>query len=263
MRLEAPRPSGLGEHRSRLQQALKLYAPIPAPSNDGPAAPHSEGTKAEPLPPPVELAHQGERRLLLSELPYLGQLFSTYLLCEYERELLIVDQHAAHERILFERLRRAHEKTALSSQRLLFPVHLELDEKRASLVSEYAAPLHQLGFELRPFSGKTFALTAAPDLGQYGRGATVHSEPERLLRTVLDELEEHGRSDVLKKRDELLLATMACHAATRAGDALDESRARALLAALDDVSLSPYCPHGRPVLWRLDQNEIERRFHRT
>ena len=130
-------------------------------------------------------------------------------------------------------------------------------------MSEYEAALQQLGFEVRPFSGKTFALTSAPDLGQYGRGAQVHSEPERLLRLVLDELEEHGRSDVLQKRDELLLATMACHAATRAGDVLDESRARALLVALDDVSLSPYCPHGRPVLWRLDRSEIERRFHRT
>lgn len=254
---EPPRPSGLGEHRSRLQQALKLYAPIAVPSE-----PQTDALPKESAPPqqPVEAPSDG--RLLLQQLPYLGQLFATYLLCEYQDELLIIDQHAAHERVLFERLRRAHGQT-LSSQRLLFPVHLELDEKRASLVSEYEAALHQLGFEVRPFSGKTFALTSAPDLGQYGRGAQVHSEPERLLRLVLDELEEHGRSDVLQKRDELLLATMACHAATRAGDVLDESRARALLVALDDVSLSPYCPHGRPVLWRLDRSEIERRFHRT
>ncbi len=246
---EPPRPGGLSEHRNRLQQALKLYAPIPSPSNDGPA--------------PLEEVPTEDERLELARLPYLGQLFATYLLCEYHNELLIVDQHAAHERVLFERLKKAHGQTALAAQRLLFPVHLELDEKRASLVSEYDSGLQQLGFEVRLFSGKTFALTAAPDLGQYGRGATVHSEPERLLRLVLDELEEHGRSDALQKRDELLLATMACHGATRAGDVLDESKARALLAALDDVSLSPYCPHGRPVLWRLDKSEIERRFHRT
>jgi DNA mismatch repair protein MutL len=254
-----PRPSGLHEHRSRLQQALKLYAPIASPADD-----EQREHPREVLRPPEHLADDAATpRLVLGQLPYLGQLFATYLLCEYQSELLIVDQHAAHERVLFERLRRAFGQTPLASQRLLFPVHLTLDEPRAALLSEYDAAIEQLGFEVRLFSGTTFALTAAPDLGQYGRGAMVQGEPERLLRLVLEELEEHGRSDALHKRDELLLATMACHAATRAGDVLDESRARALLTALDDVALSPYCPHGRPVLWRLDKSEIERRFHRT
>lgn len=251
---EPPRPSGLSEHRSRLQQALKLFAPIPD---------SRDAMQADDKPPSPTAEPHDEQRIQLAHLPYLGQLFATYLLCEYENELLIVDQHAAHERVLFERLRRAHGQTQLASQRQLFPIHLELDDKRVALLTEFEAALHHLGFEVKPFAGKTMALLSCPDLGQYGRGATVHNEPERLLRQVLDELEEHGRSDALQKRDDLLLATMACHAATRAGDVLDEAKARALLLALDDVSLSPYCPHGRPVLWRLSKMEVERRFHRT
>jgi DNA mismatch repair protein MutL len=254
----AERGSGLAEHRQRLQQALKLCAPHTSEE----AALHlAPGLAHDPM------ATLDEARLLLEKLPYVGQLFATYLLCEHavgnSRELVVIDQHAAHERVLFEKLRRAHTQSALTSQRLLFPVHVELDEARFALVSDNAALLQSLGFDQKPFAEKTVALVAVPDLPKYGRGGTSGPDPEVLFRVVLDELEEHGRTETLEKRGELLLATMACHAATRAGDVLTEPKVRALLAALDDVSLSPYCPHGRPVLFRLSEAELERRFHRT
>jgi DNA mismatch repair protein MutL len=201
--------------------------------------------------------------LILTATHYLGQLHRTYLLCERDDELLLIDQHAAHERVVFERLRRAHRESALASQRLLFPVSLEVDPRRSALIEEQTETLGQLGFELRPFGGRSYALVAAPDLGAYGRGAEVHRDPEQLLRQVLDELEEHGSSDAIAARSDLLLATMACHAAVRAGDLLDEPKAQALLRAMDEVDYSPYCPHGRPVLVRLGRAELERRFGRT
>ena len=271
--------AGLAEHRARLRQAVELFAP--APAAELPVSLPSE-TSAADLSEPAAVAPAADRsaspailttaaegtaaaisRMNLAGLTYLGQLLGTYLLCEGDGELLLIDQHAAHERVVYERLRRAHADAPLTAQRLLFPANLELDEGRAALLTEHAETLTHLGFEVRPFGGRSFALCAAPDLGAYGRGAQVHRDPERLLRQVLDELEESGRSDTLRERGELLLATMACHAAVRAGDAMDPSRALSLFRAMDEVDYSPYCPHGRPVLIRLNRAEIERRFGRA
>lgn len=259
--------AGLAEHRARLRQAVNLYAPLPTSTEASqpvaeapqPAAPPPVA-EAPALPPEPQPDPSG--RLILASSRYLGQLLGTYLLCEAGDELILVDQHAAHERVVFERLRRAHGDSALASQRLLFPVSLEVDPRRATLIEETGATLSHLGFEVRPFGGRSFALVAAPDLGKYGRGAEVHRDPELLLRQILDELEEHGRSDALAARSDLLLATMACHAAVRAGDALDELKARALLQAMDEFDYSPHCPHGRPVLVRMTRNELEKRFMR-
>ena len=190
-------------------------------------------------------------------------MYRTYLLCELGDELILVDQHAVHERVVFERLCGVRQKAALSAQRLLFPVSLEFDPRRAALVAEFEAELGQLGFELRPFGGRSFALLAAPDLGSYGRGATVHRDPELLLRQVLDELEEHGKSESIAARTDLLLATMACHAAVRGGDVLDEAKVVVLLVAMDEVYYSPHCSYGRSVLVRIARGELEQQFKRT
>jgi DNA mismatch repair protein MutL len=269
--------SGLAEHRERLRQALNLYAPLPTseasapqaappPTAEAPLAPSPSARATVQTPPPAAGAAQRDDRLAFSKAQYLGQLLGTYLLCEQGEELLLIDQHAAHERVVFERLRRSLSgdgETTLTSQRLLFPISLDLDARRSALIEEHADLLSRLGFEVRPFGGRSFALVAAPDLGSYGRGAETHRDPEQLLRQVLDELDEHGRSDALAARRDLLLATMACHAAVRAGDVLDETKARALFLAMDEVDYSPHCPHGRPVLVRIARSEIEKRFSRS
>jgi DNA mismatch repair protein MutL len=267
--------AGLDEHRRRLQQALDLSGRQGAEGRT--AAP--EG-RAASWPAEARAGAQGEGgapaqqepRRFFSQMTYLGQLNRTYLLCEYERELVLVDQHAAHERLAFERMRLAHiarsqaqaaqGSRGVRSQRLLLPLTLELDPQRAALCEDEHAVLESLGFEVRPFGGKTFAITAVPDAAEYGRGARVYQDPERLLTKVLDDLIEHGRSDTVTARIERVLATIACHSVVRAGDVLDEVRARALLSAMDDVEFFPYCPHGRPVLVRMPQSEIERRFGR-
>ena len=92
-------------------------------------------------------------------------LYRTYLPCEQGDELLLIDQHAAHERVVFERLRTAHRQAPLAAQRLLFPVSLEFDPRRVALIGEFQDELTKLGFELQPFGGRSFALQAAPDLG--------------------------------------------------------------------------------------------------
>lgn len=253
-----PRASGLQEHRQRLQQALKLCAPLGETDPSAQDQATENRTSSDGASDPT-----GSLRLLFSQLPYLGQLFGTYLLCEHQQELLLIDQHAAHERVIFERLRRARKQTGLSSQRLLFPVHVALDDAQVALVGEFAEALRVLGYDIRTFAERTVALLSVPDLPKYGRQAGLVTQPEALFRLVLDELEEHGRTDSVERRDELLLATMACHAAVRAGDVLSEAKARALFTTLDDEEPSPYCPHGRPVLVRLSQSELERRFLRA
>jgi len=271
--------SGLAEHRERLRQALNLYAPLPTERSSARsqedergadiAAPDAGGPEPVPAAPapaaaPAESPVQ-DGRLLFGASAYLGQLLGTYLLCEQGEELLLIDQHAAHERVVFERLRTGARSGPLASQRLLFPVSLEVDARRGALIEEHTETLSRLGFEVRPFGGRSFALVAAPDLAAYGRAANGEAQrnPEALLGRVLDELEEHGRSDALDAASDLLFATMACHAAVRAGDALEPAKARALLEAMDEVNYSPHCPHGRPVLVRFPRAEIEKRFGRA
>lgn len=285
--------SGLAEHRARLRQAMQLYAPPNGPdqvedestlqpgnasATDAAAPPDAQPAEAGSFAAPalIQDAAGSDAGLLpavdapsplpflrLVDAAYLGQLYRTYLLCEQGDELLLIDQHAAHERVVFERLRAAHKQAPLLAQRLLFPTSLEFDPRRAALIGEFESELSRLGFELQPFGGRSFALQAAPDLGSYGRGAAGLRDPEALLRQVLDDLEEHGRSETLSARTDLLLATMACHSAVRAGDVLDEAKVRALFSAMDEVHYSPYCPHGRPVLVRLSRAELERRFGRA
>lgn len=233
--------AGLAEHRARLQQALGFNS---APGAANPSA-------------------EAPRRAFFSAMSYLGQLHRTYLLCEHEKELVLIDQHAAHESLAFQRLKRAYRKEGLRAQRLLFPLSIELDPELAALCEDEAPALARLGFELRPFGGRSFALTTAPDTVEYGRGAKVYQDPERVLRKVLEDFLAHGSSEALAAREESILATVACHSVVRAGDVLDEMKARALLQSMDEETYVPHCPHGRPVLVRMAVAEIEKRFGRT
>jgi DNA mismatch repair protein MutL len=190
-----------------------------------------------------------------AQLRYIGQFAETYLVCEAEGELVLIDQHAAHERVQFARLREAHAKCQLGRQRLLFPVVLQMVSAEVAAASEHRATLDTLGFDLEPFGADSLAVKAVPE-------AAAGAEPEKLLRDVLAELGAHGASEVVPTKVDHVLATMACHAVVRAGDVLGEAQARALLDAMDGVDLRGHCPHGRPVVLRLPQGELERRFGR-
>jgi len=176
--------------------------------------------------------------------------------CEAEGELVLLDQHAAHERIAFQRLREAHAANRPRTQRLLFPRSVELAPAEAAAAVEHAAALAALGFELSPFGGATWALGAAPaDLRD--------DDVESTLRELLAELAETSLSRAADSRLDALFATVACHSVVRAGDTLSPDEARALLAGLDGVDFKAHCPHGRPVLLRISLAEIARRFGRT
>ncbi|HTE55374.1 MAG TPA: DNA mismatch repair endonuclease MutL [Kofleriaceae bacterium] len=199
---------------------------------------------------------------LFSSLRFLGQLDRTYLVCERDGELVLVDQHAAHERVAFQRLRERYQSRALPRQQLLFPQTLGLDRGQAAVAIEAQAALDAVGFEIEPFGddpggGSAFAVKSVPAELRPGE------DPIALLRELIDELTERGGSRAVDQRVDSVLATIACHSVVRAGDELSAPEVEALFASLDAVEFRAHCPHGRPVLLRIRVDEIARRFGRT
>jgi DNA mismatch repair protein MutL len=186
---------------------------------------------------------------------YLGQLLETYLLFEGDGELVLLDQHAAHERVTYGRLRAAMAGGGVRMQRLLFPAQVALGPAEEEAVRELADQLETSGFEVELLSGHTCAVKGVPAL-------LADADPAALLKDVAAELTRGPRSETLEQRWDDLAATMACHGSVRAGQRLSEPEVRALLVALDDVERSGHCPHGRPVAVRVSEDEIRRRFGR-
>jgi DNA mismatch repair protein MutL len=191
-------------------------------------------------------------------LTYIGQLDRTYLVCEGPGELVLVDQHAAHERVAFARLRAAHTLSDIRRQRLLFPLPVEVDEIGAALAADWRA-LEPFGFEVEAgpagSDARTIWVRAVPEMLR-------DADPKPLLRDVLGQLADGGIATSAIERADHVLATMACHSVVRAGDVLGREEVLALFAQLDGVDLRSHCPHGRPVLLRMPLPEIERRFGR-
>ncbi len=191
-------------------------------------------------------------------LTYIGQLDRTYLVCEGPGELVLVDQHAAHERVAFARLRAAHTRSDIRRQRLLFPLPVEVDDIGAALAAD-ARALEPFGFEVEasPPGGdsRTIWVRAVPEVLR-------DADPKPLLRDVLGQLADGGTAVSAIERVDHVLATMACHSVVRAGDVLSREEVLALFEQLDGVDLRSHCPHGRPVLLRMPLPEIERRFGR-
>ncbi|MBX7194400.1 MAG: DNA mismatch repair endonuclease MutL [Sandaracinaceae bacterium] len=189
-------------------------------------------------------------------LRVLGQLARTYLVCEGPRGLVVIDQHAADERVKFARLATAHRDGVVEIQRLLIPERVELSEREAAILSEQERLLLSLGLEARLFGERTALVSGTPAL--LGRSA-----PERLLRDALAELSSQG-SRAFGDAIDTALATMACHGAIRAGDVLSPAEQRALLTSLASVaSFAGHCPHGRPILHAVSLDELARRVGRT
>jgi DNA mismatch repair protein MutL len=189
-------------------------------------------------------------------LTYVGQTHRTYLVCEAADELILIDQHAAHERVAYARLRAAHARRQMPRQQLLFPIPIEVGEAAASAV-EADDVLGGLGFEVTRQGPGVVLLRAVPE-------ALADADPKPLVRELLADVADGTplRDGELDRVDHLL-ATIACHSVVRAGDVLGRAEALALLAQLDTVDLRSHCPHGRPVLLRMPLTEIERRFGRA
>ncbi len=190
-----------------------------------------------------------------SQLQVLGQYHQSYLLCQDGDDLILVDQHAAHERVGFEKLRHSYAQGSVPSQTLLFPEVLELDYRSATALEENCTELGRLGFEIEPFGGKSFALKSVPQV-------LIDRNAGQLVIDVALELEKIGRAGQLQESIDEILILMACHGVIRANQALSTAEIKALLRELDQIDFKANCPHGRPVMQRLTLIEVERLFRR-
>jgi len=218
--------------------------PGPQPERETALAVHDGATS--PVRPGPEVAWRNLR--------FLAQVRQTYLICEGDEGLYVIDQHAASERVQFSKLRRGYHEGNVASQSLLFPLPVEVTTLEVAQVEEHAEAIAGVGLEVRVRGPQSLSVHAVPQLLR-------NASPERLVRDLLSEMARSGGRGFSDAID-LALAKMACHGAVRAGDSLTRENATALITALDDADFAGFCAHGRPVVAFTPWTELERKVGR-
>ena len=258
LQLEAPQ--GLTPQPSTLPLPHAYTSVFPsrwstAPTRDSALAPTSES----PIAPTGEAAFAptSDRDLTPTIRPMmpLGQFRDTFIIAVDEEGIAIIDQHVAHERVLFERITERLTSGRLESQRLLEPMILELPPATRHALTTHAAELERLGFEIEEFGGDTVRVSAFPALLR-------REECPTALRALAEDLETTGNTVTVDDAIKKIAATMACHAAVKANDPLTPEKMAHILDELRRTSYSTICPHGRPVMLRLSRREVEKNFQR-
>ena len=237
-----------------------LFSGEAAFPNQGPApAEHpfsSDAFHFQPLTSPAEEGAPGlAAGLIEDDISVLSQFHATYILAQRRDSLVLVDQHAAHERILFENIRLQYYNKTPLSETYLIPLTLELSTQNALLLEQYLPQWNQLGFEIEPFGRNAFQVRQVPALLS---GKDIGA----LVLEVLDELALFGKSGRLEEAINEIMERMACHSAIRAGMHLSREEMEGLLAQLKGMDINLYCPHGRPVWIEITLPELEKRFKR-
>jgi DNA mismatch repair protein MutL len=185
----------------------------------------------------------------------IAQLHGIYILAENAQGLVIIDMHAAHERILYERLKQQIDVSAIASQPLLIPATFAATPSEVAAAQAHEATLAKLGLEITAFSAKTLAIRAVPT--SLAKGDAVE-----LSRSVLAELAQHDASSVIERAQHEILSTMACHGAVRANRSLGLEEMNALLRQMESTERSDQCNHGRPTWRQISIKELDTLFLR-
>lgn len=221
------------------------HAPSPTPAN-------------ETLPaletPPVQTTHL-PFAYLLEDLTILGQVNNTYIVVATQQGLALIDQHVAHERVLYEQLLHRRGTLPVPKQHLLTPETLQLSRRDALLLQERLPELEAIGFELEPFGADAYLIRAMP--------AALKGDPVQVLRDIVDELMELTVTKRLPSAREQIWITASCKMAIKAGDALRMPEMQKLIEDLARTENPYLCPHGRPIVIMLTWQEIERKFKRS
>ena len=262
-------PAGYGE---RVQEALKRYT-----VTSGSGKLFFSKTLADYLKPVSEMGRISEEeqsqpapreirvekiirggKINFADLEYIGQYAGTYLVFSSPDALILVDQHAAHERILFDKLKReaARRGEKILSQQLLIPEVVSLGPGEFAVVTESLEVLEAMGIEVAPFGEKTVVVKSVP-------AALSHVEPKKLFFEIVGELSNVERTLGLEERQERLFALLACKGAVKANQKLSEAEVTQLCRDLDATAFSSTCPHGRPVYISFSLKDVEKLFKRV
>ena len=223
-----------------------------APGDDG-----QDAVREGPPPPPAAAPAAGGDLSAMGTGPLipLGQCRDTFIVAVDNDGIIIIDQHVAHERILFEQVMRRLTEGPVQAQRLLDPLVITLPPAGREALAAHTGDLARLGFEIEPFGGASVQVAAVPSL--LGR-----AESEAAVRALAEDLEGLERGTGAAAALGRIAATTACHAAVKANDRLTMEKMSWLLHELRQTAYSTVCPHGRPVLLRLSRQELEKRFER-
>lgn len=228
-------------------------APVSVP-NVKPVATRKQTKSTEEVlaPQPIFTEKQQQKH----DLKVIGQFNNLYIFCQSADGLLVIDQHAAHERLLFEKLKKQFLQGNISSQNLMFPETVELSLADSKKVEQHADALEKMGFSIRDFGDNAYVISAVPALGS-------HISPSDLFLDVLEQFGSRQSKNRTGSMQEDILASMACKSAVKAGDKLSPKEIEALLNNMARADLFSHCPHGRPVLKQFSDSDIKKWFHRT
>jgi DNA mismatch repair protein MutL len=182
-------------------------------------------------------------------------LQGVYILAQNTHGLVVVDMHAAHERILYEKLKQALDGERVATQPLLIPAVFMADALDVAAAEEHSVALQRLGFDVAAMGPRQLAVRSVPAL-------LLGGDPAALVRSLLGELREHGISQLMTTHRNELLASMACHGAVRARRLLSLSEMNALLRQMEETERSDHCNHGRPTWMQFSMAELDRHFQR-
>ncbi len=234
-------------------EALRFgFSAEPAPESDEFAAQFRAAAHKDEFEAPATSANGDD----IANLKPLGQVSASYIVAVNAEGLWLVDQHVAHERVLFEQHLQARRAGAVTGQRLLVPMVVELSPRQIVIAEQIADELAANGFEVTSMGPRSVAIQAAP-------APVSAADVERLLREILDAVERENQAISIETLQAKIAASTACHAAIKVNTPLDAPRMEWLLAELAKTECPMSCPHGRPVVLRYSMREIERAFKRT
>lgn len=192
-----------------------------------------------------------------SGLKYIGQIGKLYLVCETESGIVIVDQHAAHERVNFEKIKKAYiNQNQVQSQELLIPEILELSPLELGISDQFKSDINKLGFNFDLFGDSTIRISSVP-------GFLINTSYKEIFLNLLNEFDNLGEGKSVKESLDLVCATIACHGSIRANQKLSSEEVIYLFRDLDKCDYPHACPHGRPIVTEISYNTLEKMFRRT